>query len=126
MLFADWKPERRRAFFLGLLLLLLFACALSALLLPRQNPAGRRIARVTQNGSVVAEIDLTAVLEVYTLRLNGENGAYNIIEVRPGSIGVIEASCPDKLCVHMGLIHDAGLIVTCLPNRVVIQIVAAA
>ena len=74
------------------------------------------------HGEIISEIDLTSVTEPYTIRIDGENDAYNIIEVRPGSIGVIEASCPDHICIQMGFIEDPFLPVTCLPNEVVIQI----
>ena len=80
------------------------------------------VARITQHGEIISEIDLTSVTEPYTIRIDGENDAYNIIEVRPGSIGVIEASCPDHICIQMGFIEDPFLPVTCLPNEVVIQI----
>ena len=80
------------------------------------------VARITQHGEIISEIDLTSVTEPYTIRIDGENDAYNIIEVRPGSIGVIEASCPDHICIQMGFIEDPFLPVICLPNEVVIQI----
>jgi len=122
MFYSDWKPERRRAFVLGMILLILLAGACLFLIRPRTSTGQRRIARITQNGAIIREIDLSAVTKSFTIQLDGENGAYNIIEVRPGSIGIIEASCPDQLCVHMGFIQDTALPVTCLPNRVVIQI----
>lgn len=119
---TNWKPERRRAAVLGMLLFILLAGACVSLIWLRASAGQRRIARITQNGAIVQEIDLNTVSKSYTIRLDGENGAYNIIEVRPGSIGIIEASCPDQLCVHMGFIQDTALPVTCLPNRVVIQL----
>ena len=43
-------------------------------------------------------------------------------EMVDGSIGIITADCPDKLCVHQGFISDSRLPITCLPNRLVIQL----
>lgn len=109
---------------------LLIGCILAAFVLIAAFFLGRqlssseegRVARITQHGELISEIDLTSVAEPYTIRVDGDNGAYNIIEVRPGSIGVIEASCPDHICMQMGFIEDPFLPVTCLPNEVVIQI----
>lgn len=83
-----------------------------------------KTAQITQNGKVIKTIHLDTVTEAYTFRVDGSNGAYNIIEVRPGEIGIVEASCPDDLCVKMGFIHSVGIPVTCLPNKLVIKIVA--
>lgn len=54
--------------------------------------------------------------------IEGKNHCYNQIEVRDGAIGITDASCPDKLCVHQGFLDSPGIPITCLPNRLVIQI----
>ena len=113
---------RKRGILIGCILA---ACVLiAAFFLWRQLASTEegRVARITQHGNLITEINLASVTEPYTLRIDGINGAYNIIEVRPGSIGVIEASCPDHICIQMGFIQDPFLPVTCLPNEVVIQI----
>lgn len=84
------------------------------------NAAGQAI--IYQDGKVIETIDLSAVEEAYEKRIEGENGNYNIIQVRPGSIGVIEADCPDKLCQKQGFISDGSVPVVCLPNRLSIEI----
>lgn len=80
-------------------------------------------AEIYQNGELLQTIDLSAVTESDTFTVTGTNGCSNTIEVRPGSIGIISADCPDKLCVRQGFISDSLLPVTCLPNRLVIRIV---
>ena len=80
------------------------------------------MAYIYQNGNLVQSISLWDVTEAYRITIKGENNAENEIEVRPGSIGMISASCPDKLCVHQGFIDNSLLPVTCLPNRLVIQV----
>ena len=82
-----------------------------------------KTALITQNGKVLYEIDLENIKEPYTIRIDGDGERYNIIEVRNGEIGVIEASCPDKVCINMGFISDGLLPVTCLPNKVIIKII---
>lgn len=71
---------------------------------------------------LVQTIDLTQVEEPYTITVEGEKGGYNVLEIRPGSIGIIDASCPDKLCRNMGFISNSLMPVTCLPNHLVIQV----
>ncbi len=80
------------------------------------------VADIYQNGNLLESIPLTSVEEPYTMTVTGDNHATNVIEVRNGSIGIISASCPDKICVHQGFISNSRLPITCLPNRLVIQI----
>lgn len=89
----------------------------------QKGPAQREIiADIYQNGQLLDSISLSDLEDGYTFTVTGEKGAVNQIEVRPGSIGIISASCPDKLCVQQGFINTSLLPVTCLPNRLVIQI----
>ncbi len=114
---------KKRIILLSVLASVLALLAALALFMQLKAPASGQIARITQNGRVLYEIDLSAVKEPYTLRIEDEAGHYNVVEVRPGSIGMKEADCPDLLCVHMGFIRSDALPITCLPHRVVIQIV---
>ena len=50
-------------------------------------------------------------------------GDTNVCEIRGGRAHMVSADCPDQLCVHQGYIDEKGGIITCLPNRVVIQTV---
>jgi len=79
-------------------------------------------ADIYQDGQLLYSIPLNQVTSNYTLLITGENDCSNEIEIRPGSIGMISASCPDKLCVHQGFINSTLLPITCLPNRLVIQL----
>ena len=55
-----------------------------------------------------------------------DNGAGGINELRidHGKASCVQASCPDKLCVHMGEISHIGESVVCLPNRFVITVIS--
>ncbi len=79
-------------------------------------------AHIYQHGELIRSINLSDVTESYTFDIEGPDGAYNTIEVRPGEIAVIDASCPDKVCVNMGFIRNSALPITCLPNELVIRI----
>ena len=47
-------------------------------------------------------------------------GHVNRIEIRDHRIRVLEADCPDQVCVRAGWLDSAAPIV-CLPHRLVIQ-----
>lgn len=107
------------ALLIGAILILLSVVSLIFILLPENREDGFT-ADIFQNGNLIASISLDEVHEPYRFTVTGDGGCTNEIEVRPGSIGIISANCPDKLCVHQGFISDSRLPVTCLPNRVVI------
>ncbi len=93
--------------------------------LPSDTEAsGDRIfyADIYQNGTLLQSISLSQVTEEYSFVITGEQGCTNKITVSPCRIGITEASCPDRLCVHRGFISTSILPITCLPNRLVIQI----
>ena len=105
-----------------LLLLVLVGAACAAYVLLR--PAGTGVvARITLDGELVEEIDLSAVTEPYTFTLEGPGGFTNTIQVEHGRIRVLEAGCPDQVCVNQGYISDGTVPIVCLPNRLVIEIV---
>lgn len=80
------------------------------------------VADIYQNGQLLQSIPLSTVTKPQTITVTNEGNAVNEIEVWPGSIGIVAANCPDRLCVHQGFISDSLLPITCLPNRLVIQI----
>ena len=72
-----------------------------------------------------------------TVRLNGEvaetydlskdivvklNGGTNTMRIEDAGVKMIEADCPDKLCVHQKTISKSNESIICLPNNVVLQI----
>lgn len=75
-----------------------------------------------QNGELLQTIRLDTVIGEYTFEVSGDNGATNTVCVRPGSIAIVSASCPDQICVHQGFINTSLLPITCLPNRLVIRV----
>lgn len=81
-----------------------------------------KVADIYQSGVLVRSVSLDQDT-VFTIE--SSNGGYNTIQVKDGAISVIEASCPDQICVHQGAISDGTAPVVCLPNQLVIQIKAS-
>lgn len=79
-------------------------------------------ADIYQNGELLQTIRLDTVTDEYIFEVPGEGGASNTVCVRPGSIAIISATCPDQICVHQGFISTSLLPITCLPNRLVIRV----
>lgn len=79
-------------------------------------------ADIYQNGELLQTIRLDTVTSESTFEITGDDGATNTVCVRPGSIAIVSASCPDQICVHQGFISTSLLPITCLPNRLVIQV----
>ncbi len=46
----------------------------------------------------------------------------NLCVIKDGKADMVEADCPDKLCVHQRAVSKGGESIVCLPNRVVIAI----
>lgn len=111
--------EKQAALILSGILLLLVLLSLSAILIPQRRTPGY-IAEIYQNGSLLRSIPLSTTTEPYRFTVISPDGGTNEIEVRPDGICICSADCPDKLCVHQGVISNSRLPITCLPNRLVI------
>ena len=74
---------------------------------------------VTVNGTETARYSLAEDKEI---RLESENGGYNILVIKDGKADVTEASCPDHVCVDQREISKTGEAITCLPNKTVITV----
>lgn len=115
---TDYK---KTAVIVSAVLLLLAASSLLYLLFPHSESSGYT-AEIYQEGELLFSIPLNEVTEIQTFTVKASDGGQNEIQIRPGSIGIVSADCPDKLCVHQGFISDSRLPITCLPNRLVIQL----
>ena len=67
----------------------------------------------------------TVPLETHTgtdyIDLKNDYG-FNRIEIQEQSIRIIDADCPDLLCVQEGFIKNPGELIVCLPHRLLIEI----
>ena len=80
-------------------------------------PAG--YAHIYQDGKLTETVNLSGVSEPYMFSAASGFGV-NLIDVEPGRIRVLEASCPDGLCVRQGWVSSGFVPIVCLPNRLVI------
>ena len=83
------------------------------------NKAPGEYAAVIVNGEETARYPLDTDAEI---RLESENGGYNILVISGGTADVTEASCPDGICVRAKGAQYEGDTIVCLPNKTEIRI----
>ena len=113
--------NRRTGILAGGLLLAVLACA-GFLLWQRAHAQVGVTAEIYQNGELVETIRLDQVTEAYTILVEGEDGAENLVEAAPGRIRMKSADCPDQVCVQQGWISDSTVPIVCLPHQVIIEV----
>ena len=99
-------------------------CAITAILallsifLVISDRKGSKKAYIYSEGELIR----TVLLDEDTgFTVSTEKG-HNVITVRNGKIGVTEADCPDKTCVHTGFTDNPFLPVICIPHRLEITV----
>ena len=113
-MFKDKKT--RNDIILGLAVIILAAGIWLATELLKEEGS---FAVVTVNGSETARYSLSEDAEI---RLESENGGFNILVIKNGKADITEASCPDHVCVDQRAISKTGEAITCLPNKTVITV----
>ena len=61
----------------------------------------------------------------YSLSESGRyelNGGTNILVIEDGVAYMLEADCPDHICVSQGKVRYAGQCITCLPNKLTVTV----
>lgn len=72
------------------------------------------------DGNVIKTLDLNS--GETTIEVNGYQGGVNKVVINDGKVSMMEADCPDELCVKTGKISRVGETIVCLPHRVVVEI----
>lgn len=79
-----------------------------------------------EGGSAVVFVD-KAEYASYPLDVDGEyeiktKKGSNVLVISDGKADMVEADCPDKLCVKQKAANKNGETIVCLPHRVVVEI----
>jgi hypothetical protein len=48
--------------------------------------------------------------------------SYNVMIVENNTVNIIDADCPDKICVNHSTIENVGETIICLPHKLVVEI----
>lgn len=84
----------------------------------RQGQKEGEIADIYINNRLSRSVALN---EKQTVELSGSAGQI-IVQADDGKIWIHQVSCPDQLCKKMGKIGQAGQVIVCVPNELVIRI----
>lgn len=76
-------------------------------------------AEITVNGEVVKVANLTEKEDKFVVET--ELGK-NVILFHDHGVSMVEANCPDHVCVETGFINKPGEVIACLPHKVLIEI----
>ena len=111
----NWLKSHRNDLLLAAVLLLLGGALALFLRLTRQ--AGGTVT-VQIDGELVMELPLNGDTQLVL----GEDEHTNTLVIAGGTARVVEASCPDRICVGHGAIQYAGESIVCLPHKLVITV----
>lgn len=100
------------------ILILIILCVIVLTLLIRTYIGGRGANRVVikVNGAIQGVYSLSEDREIEI------NEGTNILRIKNGEADMVEADCPDKLCVNQKPVSMNHESIICLPNRVVVEV----
>ena len=111
----DKYTTKKRDIVLAAVLLIL---GVTGVLIVKYGLKSGNTADVYIDDKLVQTIDLS-VDDEYTFQT--DKGS-NTVEVRNGAVSMKSADCPDKVCVRMGTKNRNGETITCLPQKLVIEV----
>ena len=104
---------------LFILLMLLIAGGVWVYTLCNRDAGGEAV--VTVDGEEVLRVPLS---EPHTYIRQDQSGeVLNTVVVRDGRVCVVNANCPDKICVRTGWIQYDGQMIVCLPHKLIVTVV---
>ncbi|MBQ1350529.1 MAG: NusG domain II-containing protein [Ruminococcus sp.] len=97
----------------------IFAAGIVGCLLLLFAPSDHNKVLIRRDGEVLYSLDLSK--EKNRTFVIPYGGSSNTIEIRDGRIRVMEAECPDKVCVRTGWLSSSAIPIVCLPNHLEIS-----
>ena len=103
-------------FLIGLLLLVGAGSLLAVHFMEKQKGA---FVCVTVDGAVYGNYELSKVQDI-PIKVHGI--VTNTLQIAQEEAKMIQADCPDRLCVHQRAIAGQGETIVCLPNKIVVEV----
>ena len=105
---------KKKDWILIVLIILVAVLAWAAHLLLKDTAAS--VVTVKVDGVVEGTYDLSEDRKVTI------NGGTNILKINNGKADMVEANCPDKLCVKQKPVSANHESLICLPNKVIVEV----
>ena len=100
---------------------LLIAVSLS-LITTLTKHSGMKELIIVHNDEIIHEYAFDNTFRKEIIVDDGEH--INIIKVEDGIVTMIEANCPDQVCVKSRPIKEDGEMIVCLPNRLYVKVIS--
>jgi len=114
----EQRMKKNEIYLIGALLLVALAVSMGMSLFQGANTHNAE-AVVLIDGEEYGRFPLdTDVIE----RIELPGGSYNVLEIKDGKADIIEASCPDGICVNHRPVSKQKQSITCLPNKLIVEI----
>ena len=105
--------EKSNLFWFALIGLIILASA-AALFYFNKNSGTTAV--IYQGNEEIYRINLSEIKEPKRLVITCDEGS-NVVLLENGRISIVQADCPDKLCVEQGAITTGGVPIVCLPHK---------
>ena len=112
---VNWLKTHRNDVLL-IAILLILGGALALFLYATRQTGG--YVSVQVDGETVMELPLSEDAQIVL----GEGGHTNTLVIKDGTAQIIEAGCPDQICVNQGVVRYAGESIVCLPHKLVVTV----
>lgn len=89
------------------------------------NYQGETMVQIELDGKLIEEIEILDREfdgESRELRIDTGEGGYNTIRISTEGVAILDANCPDKLCVHSPTIKVPGQSIVCIPHKLIVRI----
>lgn len=102
--------KKEKLFIIGILLL----AGVGYLIIHYMKPESTQSVVINVSGETFGRYSLD---EDQVIEINDTN----VAEIKDGQIRMIEAKCPDQLCILQGPFGKSGGFIVCLPNEIIIE-----
>lgn len=102
--------------FILIFALIFLVFSLLAFVIVMQEPDSDKV-QITVNGELHKELNINED-GMFVIKTND---GHSIVNVKNREVFVVEATCPDKICVRHGKLLNKYDSIVCLPNKIVIE-----
>lgn len=117
--YLNLKPVRRHLTTADMVLVAVSACLIVAsfFVVGAADIRGNEVL-IQVDGRVVHK---TSLNDTHRTVVRGTRGSLTV-ETREGKVAIIEADCPNHVCMKIGWQSHAGEVIVCVPNKTVVRI----